>query len=113
MDNQTGNKITFGVRTNAVGLYAISPLSYNDTNWYHAAGTYSSTTKTVSLYINGVLVHSSTNASANQLTSIAIPLIIGSDDAYTNFGSIDREFRGAISRRSHMEYYAFRSGNRI
>jgi hypothetical protein len=97
MDNIIGNKIIFGVRTNAVALYATSPLSYNDTNWYHAAGTYSSTTKTVSLYINGVLVHSSTDASANQLTSIAIPLIIGSDYVYTGLASSDREFRGAIS----------------
>jgi hypothetical protein len=97
MDNLINNKIIFAVLTNTGQSVTVNTLlSYNDAKWYHVAGTYSSTTKTSSLYINGVLIASTTNSNAGpQLTNISIPLLIGTDAAYVP--TIDREFRGAIS----------------
>jgi hypothetical protein len=97
VDNDINNKILFAVVTNTGQSVAVNTLlSYNDAKWYHVAGTYSSTTKTASIYVNGVLIASTTNSNAgSQLTNISIPLLIGTDAAYVP--TIDREFRGAIS----------------
>ena len=48
-------------------LSLLSPLSYKDTQWHHAAITYDSATGEGILYIDGVAVTAATNSSFPQL----------------------------------------------
>jgi len=59
----TDGKLYFGVYDGAVKS-AISPLTYNDNNWYHVAGTYGGEGTTVRLYVNGVSIATNTASNA-------------------------------------------------
>jgi uncharacterized protein YjbI with pentapeptide repeats len=95
--------VIFGVTSAAsnIGLYInSSPLKYNDGNWHHVAATYSSSTGTASLYVDGLLVKEATNINIG-LTSILhtpnIPIFIGSDAGQTIQSTNDRNFQGSIA----------------
>ena len=87
--------------TNTSGTWfqVTSPLTYKDMLWHHAVGTYDSATGVSSVYVDGVLVNSGTNASYGLLSNnTTLRLTIGSDDAGTSPNTqTDRQFRGAIS----------------
>jgi hypothetical protein len=59
----TDGKLYFGVFDGAVKS-AISPLTYNDNNWYYVMGTYGGEGTTVRLYVNGVSVATNTASNA-------------------------------------------------
>ena len=84
-----------------LGLYVnTSPLKYNDGNWHHFAGTYTSSTGTVSLYVDGVFIKSGSNISIGATSathSPTIPIYIGSDAGQTIQSATDRNFEGSIS----------------
>ena len=95
--------VFFGVTSGSsnTGLYInSSPTKYNDGNWHHVAATYTSSTGTVSLYVDGVFVNSATNVNIGA-TSIShsptIPIFIGSDAGQTIQSATDRNFQGSIS----------------
>jgi uncharacterized protein YjbI with pentapeptide repeats len=101
-DQANNGAVGFGVTSGSsnIGLYVISsPLKYNDGKWHHVAGTYTSSGGTASLYVDGVLIKTESNAnigatSATHYTSI--PIIIGCD-AGELYGYLDRNFQGSIS----------------
>ena len=82
-----------------ISSLAISPLKYNDAKWHHVASTYSSTTGTLSLYVDGVLVRTAinTNIGATSIThTTPIPILIGSDAGQIS-GSTVLNFQGSIA----------------
>ena len=87
--------------TNTAGTWfqVTSPLTYKDMLWHHAVGTYNSATGVSSVYVDGVLVNSGTNATYGLLSNnTTLRLTFGSDDAGTSPNTqTDRQFRGAIS----------------
>ena len=85
--------------TSGTSLQSDSSLSYNDTLWHHAAGTYNSSTGTLSLYIDGLLVHTITDASYGLLSNnTTLRLTFGSDDSgIPSNTQTDRQFRGSLS----------------
>ena len=97
-------KVFFGVTSGSsnTGLYAnSSPTKYNDGKWHHIAGTYISSTGTVSLYVDGVLVKTASNVNIGA-TSIShyknIPIMIGSDAGQLpDDNATNRTFQGSIS----------------
>jgi uncharacterized protein YjbI with pentapeptide repeats len=95
--------VFFGVTSSSsnTSLYInSSPTKYNDGNWHHVAATYTSSTGTVSLYVDGVFVNSATNANIGATSathSPTIPIFIGSDAGQTITSSTDRNFQGSIS----------------
>ena len=101
-DQANNGAVGFGVTSGSsnIGLYVISsPLKYNDGKWHHVAGTYTSSGGTASLYVDGVLVKTESNAnigatSATHYTSI--PIMIGCD-AGQLVGNLNRNFQGSIS----------------
>lgn len=92
--------VTF-VLTNTSGTWfqVSSPTTYKDTLWHHAAGTYDSSTGVSSVYVDGVLVNSGTNATYGLLSNnTTLRLTFGSDDAGLSPGNqTDRQFRGSMS----------------
>jgi len=94
-------KVVFWLKTSTgtfIGL--VSKSTFNDNNWHHVAGTYTSSsgTGTATLYVDGGVDVSSVTGSyeglsASNITGIPTQLIIGSDDR----GLYDRYFNGAIS----------------
>jgi hypothetical protein len=95
--NQTGQIEWKG--NNVLSL--LSPLSYKDTRWHHAAITYDSASGVGILYIDGVFVATATNSSspADLENHTNLKLVIGSDQAgvVAPANNNDRQFRGAIS----------------
>ena len=95
--------VFFGVTSGSsnTSLYInSSPTKYNDGNWHHIAATYTSSTGTVSLYVDGVFVNSATNANIGATSathSPTIPIFIGSDAGQTIQSATDRNFQGSIS----------------
>lgn len=95
--------VFFGVTSGSsnTSLYVnSSPSKYNDGNWHHIAATYTSSTGTVSLYVDGVFVNSATNANIGATSashSPTIPILIGSDAGQTINSATDRNFQGSIS----------------
>lgn len=57
---QSGS-VTFGIYTGGATRVATSPIAYNDSKWHHAVGTYTTSSTSMSLYIDGTMVaqHSS------------------------------------------------------
>ena len=82
-----------------IGLGVLSPLTYKDTLWHHAAITFNGSTGTLNLYVDGALITSTTNVNHGNLssTSTGLKLIIGSDHAGVVASQTDRQFRGSIS----------------
>ena len=99
---QDNGCVGFGVTSGSsnIGLFSRSPLKYNDGKWHHIAGTYISSTGTVLIYVDGVLVKTESNANLGA-TSIShsptIPIFIGSDAGQTITSSTDRNFQGSIA----------------
>ncbi len=85
--------------TSGTWLQTYSLVPYNDMLWHHAAATYNSATGTSSLYIDGSLVHTLTNASYGLLSNnTTVRLIVGNDHSGTSPNTLtDRQFRGLIS----------------
>jgi hypothetical protein len=74
-------------------------LNYNDAKWHHVAGTYTSSTGTVSLYVDGVLINSATDANIGATSAThptSIPILIGSDAGQLE-QQTTRNFQGSIS----------------
>ena len=95
--------VFFGVTSGSsnTSLYITSsPTKYNDGNWHHIAATYTSSTGTVLIYVDGVLVKTESNANIGATSathSPTIPIFIGSDAGQTITSSTDRNFQGSIS----------------
>ena len=91
-------KVAFWLKTDAnvfIGLESISTYNYNDNKWHHVAGTYSSSSGTATLYVDGYQVSSITNASYGGLSvGNTTKLVIGSDALV---GYNNGYFNGAIS----------------
>jgi uncharacterized protein YjbI with pentapeptide repeats len=102
VDSTNNGSVGFGVTSGSsnLGLYVTSsPLKYNDGQWHHVAGTYTSSTGTVSLYVDGLLVKTESNVNIGATSAthyISIPIMIGCD-AGELYGYLDRNFQGAIS----------------
>jgi len=92
--------VTFALTNTSGTLFQVtSPSTYKDMLWHHAAATYNSVTGVSSVYVDGVLVNSGTNASYGLLSNnTTMRLTFGSDDAGLSPGNqTDRQFRGSIS----------------
>jgi uncharacterized protein YjbI with pentapeptide repeats len=92
--------VTFAL-TNTSGTWfqVTSPSTYKDTLWHHAAATYDSNTGISSVYVDGILVNSGTNANYGLLSNnTTTRLTLGSDDAgISPNNQTDRQFRGSLS----------------
>ncbi len=97
--NVGNGRVRFSVRDNGGGgadaVTADSTNTYNDSEWHHAVGVYDGATGTASLYLDGAVDGTGTNANSKQAKSFSgYPFYIG---ARNNRGSAEKYFDGAIT----------------
>ena len=94
-----GGKFNFKITDISNGFYEVNSVQdYNDNVWHHGAGTYDSSTKTLLVYIDGVLNNSYTNASIDIIAASSTRrLIVGSDDAGAFGNQWDRQYSGSLA----------------
>jgi hypothetical protein len=84
------NKLNFRI-SDGGDRSAISPLTYNDNNWHYATGVRNVTTDTLYLYVDGILVDSTNDATTGSLQNNYDISIGNGGVAYDSF-----DFNGQI-----------------